>query len=210
MSQAKTFHSPVFGIAGWKKSGKTTLTSRLVEHFTKQGLRVAAVKHAHDGFDIDNGDTDSARHRRSGAQQVAIVSQRRWAVVSELAGQPEPDFAQMIHRLAPCDLILVEGYKSAAIPKIEARRRQSVTQTPLSETDPLVVCVASDHDSEAKGVSGEALPHFDLDDIEAIAGLIAAVCQLNGPTASTPSDAPQRDDSQGVPKAPGANSLSAS
>ena len=92
---------PVIGIAGWKKSGKTTLVTRLVEEFTRRGLRVATVKHAHHDFQIDAGETDSARHRRAGARQVAIVSSERWAVVNELAGAPEPSLEAVIAGLAP-------------------------------------------------------------------------------------------------------------
>jgi molybdopterin-guanine dinucleotide biosynthesis protein B len=110
---------PIVGIAGWKKSGKTTLTVRLVEEFTRRGLKVATVKHAHHEFQIDDGDTDSARHRRAGAAQVAVVSGRRWALMTELRGAPEPNFEEVIAALGPADLIIVEGYKSAPIPKIE-------------------------------------------------------------------------------------------
>ena len=115
--------TPIIGIAGWKKSGKTTLTVRLVAEFVRRGFRVATVKHAHHDFQIDDAETDSARHRRAGSGQVAIVSRKRWAVVTERPDAREPDFADVIGWLDPCDLIVVEGYKSAPIPKIEARRR---------------------------------------------------------------------------------------
>src|SRR5690606_4925356 len=124
--------TPIIGIAGWKKSGKTTLAVRLIEEFTRRGLKVASVKHAHHAFQVDDGQTDSARHRRAGAQQVAIVSKRRWAVINELGGAPEPNFEEVIAWLEPCDLIVVEGYKSAPVPKIEARRLQSMTKRPLA------------------------------------------------------------------------------
>lgn len=159
--------TPIIGIAGWKKSGKTTLTVRLVEEFTRRGLKVATVKHAHHAFQVDDGETDSARHRRAGAQQVAIVSNQRWAVINELAGAPEPNFEEVISWLEPCDLIVVEGYKSAAIPKIEARRLQSLTRRPLAADDPTVIAIASDHE-----VEDAAVPVFSLDDIGAIADLI--------------------------------------
>jgi molybdopterin-guanine dinucleotide biosynthesis protein B len=161
--------TPVIGIAGWKKSGKTTLTVRLVEEFTRRGLAVATVKHAHHSFRIDDADTDSARHRRAGAGQVAIVSSRRWALVRELADEPEPDFADVVQMLEPCDLIIVEGYKSAPIPKIEARRRESLTREPMALRDPMVIAIAADHD-----VADAALPVFALDDIVGVADLIAA------------------------------------
>lgn len=162
--------TPIIGIAGWKKSGKTTLTVRLVEEFVRRGAKVATVKHAHHAFDIDNGETDSARHRRAGAAQVAIVSGVRWALVSELRGAPEPNFEEIIAALEPADLIIVEGYKSAPIAKIEARRMSSRSQTPLADDDPLVIAIAADHDTD-----GKDLPVFGLDDIGAIADLIERV-----------------------------------
>lgn len=163
-------HTPIVGIAGWKKSGKTTLTIRLVEEFTRRGLRVATVKHAHHAFQIDDDDTDSARHRKAGAGQVAVVSAKRWALITELDGAEEPDFADVVAMLKPCDLILVEGYKSVAIPKIEARRAASVTKTPLHLEDPLVFAIAADH----AVTDARDLPLFALEDVAAIADLIAA------------------------------------
>jgi molybdopterin-guanine dinucleotide biosynthesis protein B len=157
---------PIIGIAGWKKSGKTTLTVRLVEEFTRRGLRVATVKHAHHEFQIDDGDTDSARHRRAGAAQVAVVSGKRWALMTELRGAPEPNFEEVIAALGPADLIVVEGYKTAPIPKIEARRSESITKRPLADEDPLVFAIAADHPVDSR------LPVFALDDIGAIADLI--------------------------------------
>ena len=160
--------TPIIGIAGWKKSGKTTLTVRLVEEFTRRGLRIATVKHAHHNFQIDDGDTDSARHRRAGAGQVAVVSKKRWAVVKELNGAEEPDFADVIAWLDPCDLIIVEGYKSAPIPKIEARRTASFDHEPMAASDPMIFAIAADHQ-----VTGERVPAFSLDDIAGLADLIA-------------------------------------
>lgn len=159
--------SPIIGIAGWKNSGKTTLTVRLVEEFVRRGMKVATLKHAHHAFDIDNGETDSARHRRAGAAQVAVVSGVRWALVSELRGAPEPNFEEIIAALDPADLIIVEGYKSAPIAKIEARRVNSKTRTALADDDPLVIAIASDHNTEANG-----LPVFELNDVKAIADFI--------------------------------------
>ncbi len=161
--------TPIIGIAGWKKSGKTTLAVRLVEEFTNRGFSVATVKHAHHEFQIDNDETDSARHRRAGAGQVAIVSAKRSAVIAEHVDQPEPNFDEVIGWLAPADLIIVEGYKTAAIPKIEARRRKAKTTTPLADEDPLVIAVAADHE-----VADTSLPVFSLEDIAAIADFIDA------------------------------------
>ena len=163
------FPVPIIGIAGWKKSGKTTLTEKLIREFTARGHKVAAVKHAHHEFQIDDGDTDSARHRRAGAQQMAIVSGKRWAIVSELKGVPEPNFEEVIASLEPADLIIVEGYKSAPIPKIEARRLESRTKKPLAEDDRLVIAIAADH-----AVEDTQLPTFQLNEITKIADFIDA------------------------------------
>ena len=160
-------HSPLIGIAGWKNSGKTTLVTRLVAELSGRGLDIATIKHAHHAFDIDDGETDSARHRRAGAGQVAIVSQKRWAVVRELKQSPEPTLAEIIARLEPCDLIIIEGYKRAPIPKIEVRRAAVADKSTLVDTDPNVVAIASDHP-----VAHSRVPVFDLDDVAAIAEFI--------------------------------------
>jgi len=177
---------PVIGIAGWKKSGKTTLAERLIAEFTARGLKVASVKHAHHAFRIDDADTDSARHRRAGASQVAIVSSRRWALVTELADAPEPDLAEVIAWLGPCDLVVVEGYKAAAIPKIEARRLAAASREPLAPRDPKVIAVAADYAAEGGG-----LPVFALDDATGIADFIARAIGLpaGAPRAAGPGGA---------------------
>jgi molybdopterin-guanine dinucleotide biosynthesis adapter protein len=161
---------PVIGVAGWKNSGKTTLVTRLVAELTRRGLRVATVKHAHHAFQIDDGETDSARHRRAGAVQVAIVSPKRWAVVRELGDAPEPSLHEVIDRLEPCDLIIVEGYKTAAIPKIEVRRLETARSVPLAATDPNVIAIAADH-----AIDGADRPVLALDDAAGIADLIVRV-----------------------------------
>ncbi|CAN0509643.1 unnamed protein product, partial [Phaeothamnion confervicola] len=151
----------------------TTLVVRLIAEFTARGYRVSSIKHAHHAFQIDDGETDSARHRRAGSAQVAIVSAERWALVTELFDTPEPDFADVVAKLAPCDLVIVEGYKSAAIPKIEARRTASREKVPLSKADPYVIAVAADHH-----VSDETIPVLALDDTAAIADFVAAYLKL--------------------------------
>jgi molybdopterin-guanine dinucleotide biosynthesis adapter protein len=159
--------TPVVGIVGWKKSGKTTLVEKLIAEFTRRGLKVASVKHAHHNFQIDDAETDSARHRRAGAAQVAIVSSSRWAVVTELRDAPEPGLHDVLRTLEPCDLVLVEGYKTAPIPKIEARRREGRAGPPLVGEHPMIVAIASDHE-----VTDSSLPRFSLDDIPSIADFI--------------------------------------
>jgi molybdopterin-guanine dinucleotide biosynthesis adapter protein len=185
--------TPVIGIAGWKKSGKTTLAVRLIGEFTRRGFKVASVKHAHHNFRIDDAETDSARHRRAGASQVAIVSRTRWALVTELGADGEPELAAVISRLGPCDLILVEGYKSAPIPKIEARRREAFGHEPLAGDDPYVICIAADYAADGRG-----RPVFSLDDTTGIADFVAASLGLArnvestspaGPDAITPEKA---------------------
>lgn len=163
------YGAPIIGIAGWKKSGKTTLSVRLIETFSARGLKVASLKHAHHAFQIDDKDTDSARHRKAGAAQVAVVSASRWAMITELNGAPEPNFEEVIAALEPCDVVVVEGYKSAAIPKIEARRLASFTRKPLDAEDPMVIAIAADHEVEDSKV-----PVFSLSDVEGIADFIDA------------------------------------
>jgi molybdopterin-guanine dinucleotide biosynthesis adapter protein len=164
---------PVVGIAGWKKSGKTTLITRLIEEFTRRGLKVASIKHAHHAFQIDAEETDSARHRRAGAASVAIVSGSRWALVNELRGAPEPSLEAVVAAIGPCDLILVEGYKSAPIPKIEVRRATTLKQQPLAPGDASVIAIAADHAAD-----GAARPVFGLDDIAGLADFVAATFGL--------------------------------
>jgi len=163
----------VIGVAGWKNSGKTTLVTRLVTELTRRGFKVATVKHAHHNFQIDDAETDSARHRRAGAAQVAIVSPRRWALVRELGSAPEPTLDEMIGRLEPCDIVIVEGYKAAPIPKIEVRRRAAARAVALAATDPNVVAIAADH-----ACDGAGRPVFALDDAAGIADLIVRTLGL--------------------------------
>jgi molybdopterin-guanine dinucleotide biosynthesis adapter protein len=168
MAPVVVSHSPVVGIAGWKNSGKTTLTCRLVEEFTRRGLRVATIKHAHHTFTIDDEATDSARHRRAGAAQVAIVSSTRMALITELTDKSEPSLEAVIAQLSPCDLILIEGYKRAGLPKIEARRAAQPDKRSLAAVDPWVVAIAADGP-----VTDSRLPTFGLNDIAGLADFIA-------------------------------------
>jgi molybdopterin-guanine dinucleotide biosynthesis protein B len=166
-----TFKTPIIGIAGWKKSGKTTLTVRLVEELTRRGYRIATIKHAHHEFQVDDGESDSARHRRAGSVETAVIGGKRWAVIHELKDEPEPDFAEIVSWLSPADLIVVEGYKTAPIPKIEARRSVQLDKRPLAVEDPTIIAIASDH-VIAPATNPNNLPRFTLDDIAAIADLI--------------------------------------
>jgi molybdopterin-guanine dinucleotide biosynthesis adapter protein len=169
--------TPILGVAGWKKSGKTTLVVRLITEFRRRGLRVASVKHAHHAFQVDDAETDSARHRRAGASQVAIVSRARWALLTELEDEPEPSLTEIVAKLESCDLIIVEGYKAAPIPKIEARRRDALKHERLADADPTVIAIAADHPADQPADRG-GRPIFALDDAAGLADFIAATLGL--------------------------------
>ena len=164
----------VFGITGWKNSGKTTLTERLVAELTRRGWKVSTVKHAHHDFDVDKQGADSFRHRQAGASEVAVVSGRRWALMHELRGEDEPTLEMVLGRLAPCDLVLVEGYKRENHRKIETRRTDARNATALSASDPAIMAIAADH-----AVVDTALPVFGLDDIGVIADFIEKATGLS-------------------------------
>ena len=163
----------IFGIAGWKNSGKTGLMVRLVTELTRRGYVVSTVKHAHHDFDIDKVGADSYRHREAGAHEVTIVSGTRYAIMHELRGAPEPSFEEILSRLAPCDLVLIEGYKREPIPKIEARRLEAANREPLAPTDPHILAIAADHP-----VEDTDLRTFDLDDTAGIADFVEQVTGL--------------------------------
>ncbi|QUJ75576.1 molybdopterin-guanine dinucleotide biosynthesis protein B [Sulfitobacter albidus] len=157
----------LYGVVGWKNAGKTGLMERLVTEITGRGITVSTVKHAHHRFDVDHPGKDSFRHRTAGASEVLLASASRVAVMQELRGAPEPPLADLLRRLTPVDLVLIEGYKRDAHPKIEAHR--AVTGNPLiAPDDPTVRAVASDTALTLD------LPVFDLDDTRAIADFILA------------------------------------
>src|SRR4051794_36956411 len=162
---AMTRASPrVFGFAGWSGSGKTTLIEQLIPRLVARGLRVSLVKHAHHEFDNDAPGKDSWRHRHAGCSEVLISSSVRWALMHELRGDPELTLDDVLGHLGPCDLALVEGYKAAAIPKLEILR-PSLEKPALHPDDPHVLGIATDA-PEALQVS---LPVLRLDDYDAIA-----------------------------------------
>jgi len=154
-----------FGFAGYSGSGKTTLIEQLIPRFVGLGLRVSLVKHAHHAFDVDQPGKDSYRHRHAGASEVLVTSSRRWVLMHELRGEPEPTFEAQLRHLAPCDLLLVEGFKHAPIPKLEVWRA-ATGEGLLHPNDPHIVAVASDASLETR------LPRLDLNDVEGIAGFI--------------------------------------
>jgi molybdopterin-guanine dinucleotide biosynthesis adapter protein len=159
----------ILGISGWKNSGKTGLAVRLVTELIARGYVVSTIKHAHHDFDIDKVGADSFRHRQAGAHEVTIVSGTRYAIMHELRGGPEPSLAEILARLAPCDIVLIEGYKREPVPKIEARRLEAANRQPLAPTDPHIVAIAADHP-----VTDTDLPVFDLDDTMALADFALA------------------------------------
>jgi len=155
----------IFGFAGWSGSGKTTLVEKLIPLFVARGLKVSLIKHAHHSFDVDQAGKDSYRHRHAGCSEVLVTSSKRWALMHELRGAPEPDFAQLIKRVSPCDLLLVEGFKREKLPKLEVYRA-SVGESLLHPQDPSIVAIASDRRVETK------LPQFDLNDAKEIADFV--------------------------------------
>jgi molybdopterin-guanine dinucleotide biosynthesis protein B len=152
----------VFGVTGWKNAGKTTLAERLVAEFVRRGWRVSTIKHAHHAVDIDQPGTDSWRHRAAGATEVALVGGQRYAIMRE---QAEPTLADVLPRLAPADLVLIEGFKGDPHPKIEVRADDT---RPMDVAAHTIVAIAADEQPDA----GD-LPWFARNDIGAIADFIA-------------------------------------
>lgn len=159
----------VVGIAGWKSSGKTTLIARLVAELARRAFRVSTVKHSHHDVAFEAEGTDSVRHREAGAYEVAVVSPWRWGILHELRDARKPQLADILVRLAPADIVLVEGWKSAPIPKIEVRRTGQGPGPRLAASDPRVFAVAADHD-----VDGTTLPVFKLDDVDGVTRALLA------------------------------------
>ena len=158
----------VYGVTGWKNAGKTTLVERLVTEISGRGLTVSTIKHAHHSADIDEPGRDSFRHREAGAREVILATPDRWALMHELRGAPEPKVEDLIARLAPVDLVIIEGFKRAPHPKIEAHREE-MGHPLMANENPTIHAVASDISHIPVDV-----PVFDLDDIRGIADFILA------------------------------------
>jgi molybdopterin-guanine dinucleotide biosynthesis protein B len=155
----------IIGISGYSGSGKTTLIEKVIPQLVAHGLRVSLIKHAHHQFDVDQPGKDSHRHREAGCGEVLVSSSRRWALMHELRGVPEPTLDELLQRFSPCDLVIVEGWKNEPIPKIEVHR--SAAGNPLLHpNDSRVVAVATDVPLAT------ALPQFALDDAVAVAQFI--------------------------------------
>ncbi len=161
----------IIGVCGFKNSGKTTLVEKLVRHITGLDYKVSTVKHAHHDFDIDHEGRDSFRHRKAGATEVAVVSQNRFAIMNELRGSAPPSLNEILGKLSPCDLVIVEGYKRDAHDKIEVRNLE-LSHPILAGDDPTIVAVAANGEIDA------SVPVFDRDDVAALAKFILDHCKL--------------------------------
>ena len=155
----------VYGVTGWKNSGKTGLMERLVTEITGRGMTVSTIKHAHHTFDVDQPGRDSYRHREAGASEVLLASRNRWALMHELRDADEPTLQHLLGQLAPVDLILIEGYKRDRHPKVEAHR-QETGQPLIAPDDDTIRAVASDTPLSLDR------PVFDLNDTKAVADFI--------------------------------------
>ena len=158
----------LYGVTGWKNAGKTGLMERLVAEIAGRGLTVSSLKHAHHTFDVDQPGKDSHRHRQAGAQEVLLASATRWALMHELRGAPEPPLEALLAKLAPVDLVLIEGYKRDRHPKVECWRA-AAGHAVMAPHDPTIRAVAAD-----AVLDDLPVPRFDLDDTAAIADFIIA------------------------------------
>ena len=155
----------IFGLAGWSGSGKTTLLATLIPEFVARGMTVSTIKHAHHEFDIDRPGKDSWRHRRAGAHEVMVASSRRWALMHELRDGPEPPLEELVGKMTPVDLLLVEGWKRHAHPKLEVHR-PSLGKPLLYPEDPDIIAIATDEPVAAP------IPLLPVADAAAIADFI--------------------------------------
>ena len=163
----------ILGLAGYSGSGKTTLLEKLIPLLVAQGLRIAVVKHAHHDFDIDQPGKDSYRQRKAGASEVLITSAHRWALMHELQNETEPTLEECCARLTPCDLVLVEGYKHADIPKLEVHRSRAGHEY-LYPSDARIIAVVTDKKTALP------LPALDLNAPEGVAAFIITHYALAG------------------------------
>ena len=163
----------VFGVTGWKNSGKTGLVERLVSEFISRGLSVSTVKHAHHTFDVDHPGRDSYRHRAAGAKEVLLVSKNRWAIMHELRDEDEPELSEILKKVEKVDLVIIEGFKRDRHPKIEAFRQETGTSV-IAREDESIVAVAAD-----TSLTDLKIPVFDLTHTSEIADFISGFLDLN-------------------------------
>lgn len=167
----------IFGIAGWSGSGKTTLLRRLLPELTARGPKVATMKYTHHQFDLFPPDHEVTAWRDAGAQEVLYVSDRRWALLHELDGKPEPTLEDLYEQYSDVDLLLIEGFKRHPHAKLEVHRAQ--TGVPLLATeDDWVVAVASDSGRPESLPRNHDIVLLDLNDIPSIANFVIAHCGL--------------------------------
>jgi len=164
----------IFGLAGWSGSGKTTLLTRLIPDLIARGISVSTIKHAHHRFDIDTPGKDSYEHRKAGASEVMVTSVDRWALMHENRGKDEPDFGTLVSKMAPVDLLLIEGFKSYPHEKLEVYRA-SVGKNLLAPEDDSIVAIACDG-----ALSDINRPVLNLGDIPRIADFVIARSNVNG------------------------------
>ena len=163
----------IIGVCGFKNSGKTTLVEKLVRHLTEQGYKISTVKHAHHDFDIDHEGRDSFRHRKAGATEVAVISQNRFAIMNELRGAEPPTLNDILEKLSPCDLVIIEGYKRDSHDKIEVRNLE-LKNEPLAGNDPTIVAIAANGE-----IASSPVPVFNRDDVSALAQFIIEHTKLS-------------------------------
>lgn len=163
----------VLGIAGYSGSGKTTLVTKLIPALIERGLTVSTIKHAHHAFDVDTPGKDSYEHRKAGATEVLVSSAQRWALMHEHRGAAEPGLDELLDRLAPVDLVLVEGWKFGDHPKLEVFR-QSVGKPMLARDDQQVVAIATD----LQELPDLSIPRLDIDDVDAIADFVVEYAKV--------------------------------
>jgi molybdopterin-guanine dinucleotide biosynthesis adapter protein len=156
----------VIGIAGFSGSGKTTLIEKLIPLLRLAGVKVSVIKHAHHQFDVDKPGKDSHRHREAGAHEVLVASGKRWALMHELRDEQEPSLSELIAKLALCDIVIVEGFKHDAIPKIEVNRKDAPERAKLFLSDTNVVAVATDERLDTP------VPQLDLNQPQEVAAFV--------------------------------------
>src|SRR5262249_53674173 len=176
----------IIGLAGWSGAGKTTLLAKALPRIAERGLKVSTLKHAHHSFDLDQPGKDSHTHRAAGATEVLISSAARYALVHELRGAPEPSLHELLSKLSPVDLVVVEGFKAAQHRKLEVFRA-SVGKPALHPNDPRIAAIVSDTPFPASG-----RPVVSIDDIEAVVDLMLRHAEPLGQVLAREEAAPQQ------------------
>ena len=169
----------ILGVTGWSGAGKTTLLTELIPALTARGLRVSTIKHAHHTFDVDQPGKDSYRHREAGAVEVLISAGVRWALMHENRNDEEPKLEDLLARMSPVDLVLVEGYKAEGHLKLEVHRH-GLHKPLLCREDESFIALAANYHPEGPELG---IPLLDLDDIGAVADFVIDFCHSKGPAS---------------------------